>query len=880
MAEDHSKDLSRSIALARDAAKLAGVETDPEAVREAEGDRNRTNASYAFELEGVEDGPQLGTIEAALESVPGVTAQLVYSTSMAWITAPVDLDPQSLEELIASFGVKATMTDSTLRRRQLLANSPERHTLRQTNHGVSERVRKRRRLAAADLSAAREAGFLRRTEPKADQESDFDVLFTARDLVTPTRLIAAIVLSLPVIVLSYLPALQFDGWQWVAFALATPVVLWCAFPFHRAMAGGVRRGISALDGASSVAIIAAYLWSLIALLFTPAGDIGWTSSGGWLPTRRGDELEIFLDVSCGITAMLLIGRYFTKRVGENLVDAMRRLTPGPEEEYEVTRRGRGEDALLPASEINRGDDLVLTPGKVVPVDGEVIGGSATVHYLLVDGSSHPTLKVGDSIAAGTVIESGRVKVRAKRIGHATRWASVSRWVADASKRENEATAVSTHSAGMLIPAAYVLALLDFGMWVLLTGDYNAAFSTALAILAVVAPVALAISPALATRNGIEAAARNGILVRDGAVLRRAEEIDTVVFNRVGTLVEPEMTVETITAAQGEDVDLVLLIAAALLVDSNHPSARAIVAAAREAKDHGTPWRVEPEGAEVNQDGSCAGRVVARRVDTGDALDTLDVAGKVVVAGAVENEAADSGETEATRLDARLWRPTNLSQLSGRLALAATSGGTPIVVRYKGRDRGVITLHDPFKADAADAVYQLEKMGITTVMLSRDTYAVARRFADVLGITSVLAGITAQNKPAAVRQVHTRGANVAMVGSASVMDVVKVADVGIIYSDDEFFEAGHARPGAEVDAVIMRDDVSAVPQLLEHGRRVSRIIDSNMVLAGVYNGVAVVLAALAILPPMGATLLMLGSSLVIEYRSRRAGRFPQSGGFRP
>ncbi|WP_284523231.1 hypothetical protein [Corynebacterium aquatimens] len=314
------------------------------------------------------------------------------------------------------------------------------------------------------------------------------------------------------------------------------------------------------------------------------------------------------------------------------------------------------------------------------MDGEVIGGAAKVSHLLIDAPSHTSVKVGDRIAAGTKIERGKLKVRTDRTGHATRWAEVSRWVADATKRQNAATMLSTKSAGLLIPTAYVLAVVDFAMWLLLTGDYNAAFSTALAILAVIAPVALAISPALATRNGIEAAAQNGILVRDGTTLRRLDDVDTVVFNRVGTLVERDMTVETVTAARGEESELVLLVAAALLMESNHPASRAIVAEARDAKGYGAPWRVEPEAVTIHADGRCEGRVAIRPV-----TDVHNPDGTVVPV-----------EDRVTHLDAELWRPTNLSQLSGRLALAATSGGAPIVVRWKGKDRGVITLHDPAK----------------------------------------------------------------------------------------------------------------------------------------------------------------------------------------
>ncbi|OFT75447.1 metal-transporting ATPase [Corynebacterium sp. HMSC30G07] len=846
-----SEDLSRSIELARDAARLAGVETSGQSMRIDGGDddHQRRNISYAFELVGVKDAPQLADIEVALEEIPGVTTRMVYPTSMAWITAPSDVHPEQLENIIRAFGVDPVMTDTTLQRQALLKDAVEPRSPRKSTRGMSVRIRRRRRDAQASLSAARDAGFVRRARTRS---SSNDVLFTARDLVTPARLITAVVLSLPVIVLSYSPAVQFPGWQWLCLALTTPVAFWCALPFHRAMAGGVRRGLSALDGASSVAVLAAYLWSVVALLFTPAGEIGWVSATGWTPTRRGDAMDLFLDVACGVTALLLVGRFYAKRAGASLVDQMAQFTPPSDTEYKVIRRGHGDEEVLPLSEINRGDDVEVGAGQTIPVDGEVVGGSAHLDHVLVGVDAEPNVKVGDEVAAGTVVDRGKIKVRARRTGHATKWAWVSRWVEEASRRENAATMVSTRSAGMMIPAAYALAVIDFGLWWLIDGNINAAFSTALAILAVVAPVALAISPALAIRHGVEAAARHAILVRDGATLRKCEEVDTVVFNRVGTLVEPEMTVETVTAAEGEDTEVVLLVAAALLVESNHPSSRAIVAAAREAKGHGAPWRVDLEESTIHQDGTTTGRVTLRPV--------------------VDGRAAD--DDEVTYLDAELWRPTNLSRLKGRLALAAVSGGAPIVVRWKNRDRGVITLHDPEKQDAADAVDRLEAMGTSTVMLTRDTYAVGRRFANMLGMSSVLAGVTAHDKAGAVRQLHSRGANVAMVGSLSVLDVIEVGDLGVLYAEEDFFESNMKKnTELEIDALVMRDDVMAVPQLLEHGRRVSRIIDSNMAFALIYNAAAVALAMSGVLPPMGATLVMLGSSLIIGQRSSRAGRFP-------
>lgn len=849
-----SSDLDECIDAARLAARSAGF--DPDTPHEQRGSSIRPNASYAFELSGLEDAPQLRDIEEALGRLDGVTARLVYPSATAWVTASEDLDPRRIIEVIESFGVTAEMSDSTLWRRAIGRRAAEHPLPRRGTRGMTGKMRRQRRDEEANLARERAAGFMRGA-PRRLRTSQSDVLFTARDMVTPLRMWVSILLTAPVFALSYLPDLQFAGWQWVCLALATPVVLWCAFPFHRAMAGGVRRGMSALDGASSIAILASYLWSLCALVFTPTGDIGWHSPGGWLSVRGASEMELFFDVACGVTAMLLVGRNNSIRVRSYLLRDMELHRPDPDSEFTVFRRNRTTDKVvketLPVSEINRGHDVKINPGDVIPVDGDVVGGSCVLRRPLIDAREPLQAKVGSRVYAGTVVESGSIKVRVVRTGHATRWAAVHSWVEDASRRENVATMLSTRTAGMLIPAAYFIAFADFCLWFLITGNPNIAFSTAVAILAVVAPVALAISPAVAIRLGIEAAARNGIMLRDGETFRGLDDTDTIVFNRVGTLVTPQMVVETVTAEHGEDPDMVLRVAAALSMDSTHPLAKALVKASRESrdtrsKDSSMPVWVELTNHEITADGDFKGRLAMTFED-------------------------EDGEERVEHLEAVLWRPTNLSRLQGRLAIAATSGGAPVIVRWKGKDRGVITLYDPAKPDAISAIERLEDMGIETIMLTRDTYPVARRFADFLGVSNVLAGIPSPSKPLAVRALRSQGATVTMVGDYTMMDALKGSDVGILYATEESVNTRLSKVEDAAEVVMLRNDVTAVPQLIELARRVSRIIDTNMFFAWAYNTIAIVLAVAGLLPPVGATLLMLGSSTFIEARSSRARRFP-------
>lgn len=864
--EDESIELSRSIEEAMDAARAAGVgvgagkagevnedTVTPGALATLPGDRS--HVSYSFLLDDLPDAPDVGDVETQIEAMCGVRCKIVHPRKKAWVTARETTPPEEIIEDFASLGITATLSDASMMR-YLAALEGKDGQLRRTNRKeLPGRMRRRRRSAARALDRQRRAGFgTRKQEPKPE----VDVLYTARDLVTPARMWVALVLTLPVLALAYIPALQFDGWQWVSLLLSTPVVTWCAFPFHRALLGGVRRGIAALDGASSVAILIAYVWSAAVIFLAPTGHRGWHSSFSWFATTQGTAYgpELFLDVASGITLLLLIGRRYSIRARRLLIDEMTQRTLDPETEYPRIIKQRGCDGgqeSIPVAEINRGDDIIVRLGEVIPVDGQVIGGRARLRPGLIDAHEPSEVKVGSTVYAGSVIGDGEIKVRTQRTGHATRWQAVHHWLNDVNQRERHATVGFARSAAMLLPVAMTVAFLSFILWGLITGDYNAALRTALAVLSGVAPVALALSPALALRLGVEAAARNGALLRDGSTLRTLEVVDTVVFNRVGTLAEPTMHIETVTAAEGESEEMLLRVAGALSMEAEHPVFQALVRGARDARAHSDddlhlPVRYELVSVDYGRNGDVTGRIALTHVD-------------------------EEGHENVHHIDAMLWRPINLSHLHGRLAVAATSGGTPVVVRWKGKDRGVITLFDPFKRDADEAVRLLESYGLETIMLTRDAYPVARRFADYLGISTVLAGITNARKPGAIRALQAVGAEVAMVGDNSVRDALRAANVSILHATADDIEPSR-KPGGRLSVVLLRDDVMSVPQLIAHARTVCGIIDRNLLLAWAYNVGMLIFAAAGAIPPIVATVLMLGSSLAIEGLSMRARRFPQ------
>lgn len=864
-----------AITLARSAALKAGVGVNAErhTPEDAEEQAPARKVSLAFELENLEGAPSLIPIEKALEEIPGVAATIVYPSATAWISANEGEDPEGLIRVFERFGVSAHLTTSSLiRRSHRLAGDHshqkrlEHSRSRGDSRRISPRVRQHARQEKTQVLRAREAGFLSRrrgSNPAGDIGATGDVLFTARALITPLRFWLSLPLALFVLVISSTPSLQFDYWQWVTAAMSLPVVTWGAWPFHRAAAGGVRRGLSALDATSSVAVLAAYAWSSAMLIFTPAGDPGWRSNLTWFAFNYGvhSESEVFFDVACGITVLLLGGRLLARRTAQSsLLAELERLQIDPQRPVTVVRKHKltrkPAELQIPLQEVRVNDDVIVPPGSVIPVDGVIIGGGTRIAASIIMGHDQRTVKVQDKVFAGVLNLEREIKVRAVRTGHRTRIAAVSRWVREATVKENRHNRAALRSAATLVPVALTLAVGDFILWALITGNVNAAFLTALSILAGVGPMSLALSTALATRNSVEAAARQGILVSSGETLRIIDDVDTVIFNRLGTLTDGVMNVETVTADKGEDPELVLRVAGALAMESDHPVSQALVRAAREARDTGAGGEDIPHWIEVG---------------------TVDITEEGSFHGTVEVPLRDSdGVIRLRAVEALLWRPSSMtevrSQLSPRLAAAAISGGAPLIVRWKGRDRGVITLHDQERFDAQDAITDLEDLGVETVMLSRDTYPVARRFADGLGITHVLAGIAPGKKPQAVRAIHTRGSTVAMVGDSSVLDTLRVADVGMLMDVDDPAEIRDDSDDPAADVILLRREVSSVPRLFLLARRYVRLMNGNIVLAWGYNVVTVLAAMAGVLHPMAATVLMLASTVVIEWRSGWARRF--------
>ncbi|WP_229052866.1 cation-translocating P-type ATPase [Aeromicrobium sp. Leaf350] len=380
------------------------------------------------------------------------------------------------------------------------------------------------------------------------------------------RLIGSAVLAVPVVLLSMVPALQVDYWQWICLALATPVVAWGAWPFHRSALLNARQGAATMDTLVSVGVSAAYLWSVWALVLGEAGHIGMTMRWTWLAQGSGSH-EIYLEVAAAVTVFVLGGHYLEAAAKGRSSAALRALME-----------------LQPAVDVGVGEEFTVRPGERIATDGVVVDGESTVDEQMLTGESAPVDKgVGDEVTGATVNVSGRLIVRATAVGDDTRLAQMARLVEEAQEGKAEVQRLADRVSAWFVPGVMVLAVLTFGAWLLLGGSLLQAFTAAVAVLIIACPCALGLATPTALMVGTGRGAQLGILIKGPQVLESTRRIDTVVLDKTGTVTTGVMGVVAVEPAEGVDEHELLHVASTLEHGSEHPVGRAIAGQA----EHGT-----------------------------------------------------------------------------------------------------------------------------------------------------------------------------------------------------------------------------------------------------------------------------------------------------
>jgi len=627
------------------------------------------------------------------------------------------------------------------------------------------------------------------------------------------RLLVAIVLSAPVAVLAMVPQTQFSGWEWLALALATPVVFWAGWPFHRAAALNARHAVATMDTLISIGTLAAWTWSTVVLL-------------------GGMSEDTYFEAAGLITALILLGRYFEARAKRRSGAAIRALLELGAKEARVLRDG--EEVLVPVEELQPGDLFVVRPGEKVATDGIVESGESAVDASMLTGESVPVeVGPGDEVTGATINASGRLVVQATRVGAETALAQIARLVADAQAGKAQVQRLADRVSGIFVPVVIGLSILTLAGWLAFGATAAAAFTAAVAVVIIACPCALGLATPTALMVGSGRGAQLGILIKGPETLEQTRQVTTVVLDKTGTVTEGRMEVAELVSAAGEDEAELLRLAAGAEDASEHPIARAIADAGR------TRLGALPE-AESFQ--NRAGLGIEAVVD-----------GHAVVVG----RPSLLGE----------WGLELSSGLEQARERAEADGRTVVAVAVDGSVRGLVAVADRIKDSSREAITELKRLGLTPVLLTGDNERTARAVAAEVGIERVLANVLPDGKAAEIRRLQEAGEVVAMVGDGvNDAPALAQADLGLAIGTgtDVAIEAS--------DLTLVSGDLRAAGDAIRLARRTLATIKGNLFWAFAYNVAAIPLAISGLLNPIVAAAAMAFSSVFVVSNSLRLRRF--------
>lgn len=732
-------------------------------------------------------------VQRKLNKVDGVTANVNFATETAAIEYdPATANPESLIEVVRGAGYDAfTMGDDS-----------------SNTEGPAD---------DADPAAVARA-----------QES--------RDLLRRTLISAA--LSTPVMLVSMLPSLQFNNWQWAAAILATIVYIFGGAPFHKATWVNLRHGSFTMDTLVSMGTTAAYFWSLYAMFFGTAGQPGMKMHME-LMSNHAQMDHIYLESVGMVITFLLLGRWFEVKAKGQSSEALRTLLGMGAKD--ATLLVDGAEKRVPIAQIQVGDIFVVRPGEKIATDGVVEAGVSAVDESMLTGESMPVeVKAGDRVTGATLNSAGRLEVRATKVGADTTLAQMAKLVTDAQASKAPVQRLVDKIAQVFVPVVITIAVLTLLAHLVFEGGVAPAFIAAVAVLIIACPCAMGLATPTAILVGTGRGAQLGLLIKGPEVLESTKKVDTIVMDKTGTVTEGKMTVARVHHAQqmgGSTAEGgLLLLAAAVEVGSEHPIAKAIVSAAQDLPQAG---RIEP----ASDFHSVAGQGVEGTVD-----------GHRVRVGRIKGEQAARGELAAT------------------FQAAEAEGATPVAVYVDDTLAGIIDVRDTVKPTSATAVAKLRELGLNPHLLTGDNEGAARAVAKAVGIADadVTAGVLPSDKVAVIRHLQEEGKTVAMVGDG-VNDAAALAqaDLGLAMGagTDVAIEAS--------DITLMNSDLRSAADAIRLSRRTLRIIKGNLFWAFAYNVLLIPVAALGLLNPLFAGIAMAFSSVFVVSNSLRLRNFQTS-----
>lgn len=772
-------------------------------------------ALVELDIDGMTCSSCAARIEKRLNRLDGVEANVNYATERASVRCDPEVDPSELVRAVESTGYHARPAAPV------------------GGHGTGGE-------AGADAHEAGPEGHDGH-DGHDHGPSDEAGIRALRD-----RVLVCLALTVPVVAMAMVPALQFRYWQWLSLTLAAPVVVWGAAPFHRATWLNLRHGAATMDTLISVGTLAAFGWSIYALFWGGAGVTGMTMPFSFAVSRGSGSDEIYLEVASAVTVFILAGRYAEARAKRRSGAALRTLLELGAKDAAVLRsqagqeqEGREHEVRVPIDQLVVGDRFVVRPGEKVATDGVVESGTSAIDASLLTGEPVPVeVGPGDDVTGATVNAGGRLVVRATRVGTDTALAQIARLVSDAQSGKAPVQRLADRVSAVFVPVVVALAAATLGFWLGADAGSATAFTAAVAVLIIACPCALGLATPTALLVGTGRGAQLGILIKGPEMLESTRRIDTVVLDKTGTVTTGQMRVVEVVAGDGVDMDELLVRVGSLEHASEHPIAQAIAQGAVERSASAT-------SAVVTSFRNHEGLGVSGAVD-----------GVTVVAGRL-----------------RLLESEGLAvsdQLRQALDAAEALGRTAVLVGWQGEARGVVVVADTPKSTSAAAVAELRELGLDPVLLTGDNERAARAVADQVGIDRVVAEVLPADKVDVVSTLQGEGRVVAMVGDG-VNDAAALAaaDLGIAMGTgtDVAIEAS--------DITLVRGDLRGAADAVRLSRRTLAIIKGNLFWAFAYNVAAIPLAVAGLLNPMIAGAAMALSSVFVVTNSLRLRTFRSS-----